>query len=85
MITTDNELFILEATINVLGNELCLTNDGVCDLDQDTIIDMCDTDIDGDGVENLLGILIGENEECRFSRSVIDLDRLQEEIQLIKK
>jgi hypothetical protein len=30
----------------------------VCDYDDDGIIDMCDTDIDGDGVENMLGIVI---------------------------
>ena len=84
IITTKKELIILEATVNVIGNELCVTNTGFCDLDQDNIIDMCDIDIDGDGVENMLGLVIGENEQCLFTPAVIDQEIIEEQIERIK-
>jgi PKD repeat protein len=79
VITASWQLFVLEATVNVLGNELCVTNTWFCDYDKDTIIDMCDEDIDGDGVENVLGLLIWENNACRFTASILDFDRLDEQ------
>ncbi|MBU0627194.1 thrombospondin type 3 repeat-containing protein [Patescibacteria group bacterium] len=33
-------------------------------MDEDGIPDICDSDIDGDGIENLLGILKYENGTC---------------------
>ena len=85
IITTNKDLIILEATVNVIGNDLCVTNIGSCDLDQDNIIDMCDIDIDGDGIENMLGLLVGENEQCLFTDAVIDQDVLKEQRERIKK
>jgi len=79
VITTSRQLLVLEATVNVLGNELCLTNTWFCDYDEDNIIDMCDEDIDGDGIKNILGLLIWENDQCRFTASVVDFDRLDEQ------
>ena len=35
-----------------------------CDLDWDKIPDICDDDIDGDGVKNLVGLLLYENKDC---------------------
>ena len=84
IITQDGALLIMESTINVLWNDACLTNDGFCDFDEDGIVDICDEDIDGDGVENLLGILIWENEQCLFTRWIIDLERLEEQIDRIR-
>jgi hypothetical protein len=37
-----------------------------CDLDGDKIPDVCDTDIDGDGVPNLLWIINFENKDCSY-------------------
>ncbi len=85
IISNENQLYVLEATINVVWNKMCLENKWICDLDNDWIIDMCDTDIDWDWVDNILGILIWENRWCEFTRSVLDIDRLQEQIWRIKK
>lgn len=35
-----------------------------CDLDGDGIPDVCDDDIDGDGVKNLIGLVMFENKDC---------------------
>ncbi len=84
VVTNAWELLIMESTINVLWNSACVTNDWFCDFDEDGIVDQCDDDIDGDGVANLLGILIWENDACRFTKWVIDLERLQDQISRIK-
>ncbi len=39
-----------------------------CDLDGDAVPDICDTDIDGDGVINLLGLINTETKNCAYSR-----------------
>jgi hypothetical protein len=54
-----------------------------CDVDQDGIIDQCDTDIDGDGIENMLGILISETQDCTFPLEIIDTQRLDTQHALI--
>lgn len=64
-----------QATIAVKWTDLCLdasiegtlTTKYKCDLDGDKIPDICDTDIDGDGIQNLLGIINNENEDCSYS------------------
>lgn len=35
-------------------------------MDDDGVADRCDDDIDGDGAENLIGIIIGEPENCDY-------------------
>ena len=37
-----------------------------CDLDQDGIPDLYDDDIDGDGIKNLLGMILYEREDCKL-------------------
>lgn len=44
----------------------------VCDMDNDGISDVCDSDIDGDEIENPLGLLIAENEDCSIDSEIIN-------------
>lgn len=61
-----------QATITINGNDACfeakvkwtLTTEYRCDLDGDKIPDVCDDDIDGDGIKNLLGLINFENKDC---------------------
>ena len=57
---------------------------GFCDFDEDSIIDVCDTDIDGDGIPNMLWLLLWEHPSCLFTATVVDTDRLDEQIGLIE-
>jgi hypothetical protein len=43
-----------------------------CDMDSDGMPDICDDDIDGDGVINQLGILLDENNDCSITPSIIN-------------
>lgn len=52
---------------NLLLDEKTLFAGLKCDLDKDNIPDIYDDDIDGDGIKNLLGIMIYEKEDCQFS------------------
>ena len=63
-----------QATIAVKGIDTCmdaliqgkLQDKYKCDLDGDKIPDICDTDIDNDGVKNLLGLVNFENKNCTY-------------------
>lgn len=83
LVTRDAQQWVHEATLEVTGENPCFANEGVCDLDEDGIVDQCDTDLDGDGHENMLGILIWENGDCTFDGEIIDADRLLEQHDLI--
>ena len=54
-------------------------------MDQDGIPDICDSDIDGDGYTNLIGIVTKDNPDCELSEDNIDKDRLQEQTGICKK
>lgn len=41
-------------------------------MDQDQIPDMCDDDIDGDGIKNLIGIIIDEYDDCHIDQKNIN-------------
>lgn len=61
-------------TLTIHGNDMCLEakigntlkKAYHCDLDRDSIPDMCDEDIDNDGKPNLLGIITSENASCTY-------------------
>ena len=42
-----------------------------CDLDKDLAADVCDDDIDGDGVKNIIGIEQYDLSDCSFSEKKI--------------
>jgi hypothetical protein len=42
-------------------------------MDDDKIPDICDDDIDGDGVKNLIGIIKFENADCSMGENNIDV------------
>ena len=55
-----------------------------CDMDKDWIPDVCDDDIDGDGVPNLLWILKYETSDCKISYKNINQNILSLERKLAK-
>ncbi|EKD25603.1 MAG: hypothetical protein ACD_80C00012G0019 [uncultured bacterium (gcode 4)] len=63
-----------QATIAINGTDICLdaklqwnmTSTYKCDLDGDKIPDICDTDIDGDDIKNLLWLINFENKDCTY-------------------
>ena len=71
------------------GNNLCLDLDKVkskfhCDIDKDWIPDLCDDDIDGDGIKNLLWIIKYEKNDCSYNDDNLNVQRLQQEFDLAK-
>lgn len=87
--TKTGEVYIQEQTIHITSIDLCeqhFSGESLlkCDMDTDGIPDRCDDDIDGDGVENLIGILLGENTDCEISVEIIDSDRLQQQVDIAK-
>jgi hypothetical protein len=72
-----------QATLVVASNDICLDarikwtlSTFSCDMDNDGIPDICDTDIDGDGRPNLLGLILFEQEDCRIDRTNINPETL---------
>lgn len=47
-------------------------NNYQCDMDADGTPDICDNDIDGDGVNNPIGILIDENDDCSITEDIVN-------------
>jgi len=77
-------------TENIFWNNICsnLTEARKkfkCDMDHDWIPDICDSDIDGDWISNLLWIIKYENKNCTYNKDNINLSRLNEEFKLSKE
>lgn len=69
----------LSERIQVIVNDPCLVvGEYLCDMDSDGISDICDSDIDGDEIENPLWILIDENDDCAITVDVINEQILRE-------
>ena len=51
-----------------------------CDQDWDRVPDICDDDIDWDGVKNLIGIILYENKDCSISANNVNSDLLKKEL-----
>lgn len=69
---TDGSWFYPAAHVTVLWVPLCLQQTPVawmCDMDRDTIPDMCDDDIDGDGKLNMLGLILRQPPQCRYTEN----------------
>jgi len=73
-------------TIHINSRDVCkaaLENKSLsnykCDQDQDGIPDICDDDIDGDGIKNLIWIITHENKDCWITSGNINLEILKKE------
>ncbi|MFA5748328.1 MAG: PKD domain-containing protein, partial [Candidatus Absconditabacterales bacterium] len=92
---TDNQCtyFNSQATIIINGTDLCLdaklngslNNKFKCDIDKDGIADICDDDIDGDGVKNLIGLIDHENKDCSIQTNNSDFNKNNLDLNLLKK
>lgn len=69
-----------QATVLVDSIDACLlihqnnTEDQYCDMDNDNIPDICDDDIDGDGIKNIIGIVTQDNQNCSIDSTNINQD-----------
>ena len=50
-----------------------------CDMDNDGTPDICDDDIDGDGIKNLIWIVVRENKDCSINSSNINGDLFKQQ------
>lgn len=69
--TKDDRQLSIWSYVTVLWNNICLPINKSyrvdhCDMDKDSIPDICDEDIDGDGVKNALWLIRYEDETCRY-------------------
>jgi Thrombospondin type 3 repeat len=70
----------LSAYVTVIWTPYCFWNInntrwGVCDMDKDSIPDICDSDVDGDWVLNQLWIIVYQNSACTYDEKNVDIAR----------
>lgn len=65
-LTLDDGLILPNsATVTVIWRDRCRDSSQYkCDMDRDTIPDICDEDIDGDGTNNLMNLILYERPNC---------------------
>ena len=73
----NNSTLSLWAYVTVIWQQYCLwdvawSRNGSCDLDKDKIPDVCDVDIDGDGVVNPLWLIRFVNQSCTYDATNIN-------------
>ena len=86
-----NQCLFLEsqATVVIEQQDICVDimrswrANQYCDMDWDGIPDICDDDIDGDGVKNLIWLVLFDNPDCSIDERNINHDLLREHIQWI--
>ncbi len=97
ILTPENSIYINQctylnnkATITIKDTDSCLVAkiQGTlkkyrCDWDKDGIPDLCDTDIDGDGIQNLLWLINFENKDCSYTSGNLNQDILTKHFQSI--
>lgn len=67
----NNSTLAVAAYVTVIWQPYCIGSvvwnwGNTCDMDKDTIPDICDTDIDGDGVSNPLWLIRFQNSACTY-------------------
>jgi PKD domain/Thrombospondin type 3 repeat len=67
----DGRVLPVGAYVTVVGGSFCLgsnpsTRAGQCDMDNDALPDMCDSDIDGDGAQNPLWLITYMKPDCTY-------------------
>lgn len=80
-----------QASIAINGTDLCLQakihwtlkQSFACDMDTDGIPDICDDDIDGDGIPNLIWLINYETKNCAFTNDNVNLELLDEHFHAI--
>lgn len=81
-----NECISLDniATIAIANSDICLTaklnwtlDQFKCDMDKDNIPDICDDDIDGDGMQNLIWLIDFELPDCKINSDNLNNDILK--------
>lgn len=84
-----NQCLFLEsqATIVIEQEDLCVDimrswrANQYCDMDDDNIPDICDDDIDGDGVQNLIWLVLFDNDNCSINEENINYELMDEHLQ----
>lgn len=76
---TSKQRYHAAVTVAVGQAMTCLgtTSWGRCDLDKDRLPDLCDDDIDGDGVPNLMNLLTKEYADCRIDTGNMNMSLLE--------
>ncbi len=84
--THQGAVYINEMTVYAEGGDLCIDgiDELVCDLDEDSLPDLCDIDLDGDTHQQRLTLLLYETPACDFTVNV-DQDELMDYYEYVEQ